>query len=149
MLWFFVVCFGSPFAFGGAFLLLPNFNHIYMFGSASPPLSPPTPTDILHVCPEANDMVVCLGGGLPLLAFTHRRRYYGEASGAQLECCKKWGKCAQNNCDGACFVSFERVWPIFPCSHAVFVPRHAEWHRNCLNLRMSKMCSLQFFSCFF
>ena len=37
-----------------------------MFVEAPPPPIPPTPTDICLcvVCPEANDMVVCLGGGV-------------------------------------------------------------------------------------
>ena len=118
MLWNFVVCFGFPFACGGAFLLLPNFNHIYVCGSASPPY-PPHPHRYLCVCPEVNDMVVCLGGGLPLLAFTHRRRYYGEASGAQLNFAQD-GANLPENCDGACVLSgsspfFHALMPCLYC----------------------------------
>ena len=31
-------------------------------------------------------------------------------------------------------VSFVRDQPVFPCSHAVFILRHAEWHFNHLTL---------------
>ena len=104
--------------FWGCLLLLPNFNHIYMFGSASSPY-PPHPHRYLRVCPEVNDMVVCLGGGLPLLAFTHRRRYYGEASGAQLNFAQD-GANLPENCDGACVLSgsspfFHALMPCLYC----------------------------------
>ena len=129
--------------FWGCLLLLPNFNHIYMFGSASSPY-PPHPHRYLRVCPEVNDMVVCLGGGLPLLAFTHRRRYYGEASGAQLNFAQD-GANLPENCDGACVLSgsspfFHALMPCLYCG----MPNGIS-----IIFESAKCARCEFFSCLF
>ena len=105
-----VLCFGFllfalafPLLVGVPFCSCP-ISIIFMFVEAPPPPIPPPHHRYLCVCPEVNDMVVCLGGGLPLVAFTHRRRYYGEASGAQLNFAQD-GANLPENCDGACVLS--------------------------------------------
>ena len=129
--------------FWGCLLLLPNFNHIYMFGSASSPY-PPHPHRYLRVCPEVNDMVVCLGGGLPLVAFTHRRRYYGEASGAQINFAQD-GANLPENCDGACVLSgsspfFHALMPCLYCG----MPNGIS-----IIFESAKCARCEFFSCLF
>ena len=99
-------------------------------------------------------MVVCLGGGLPLLAFTHRRRYYGEASGAQLNFVQD-GANLPENCDGACVLSgsspfFHALMPCLYCGmpNGISIIFESANVGKCACCDSSFLVSLSFFELF-